>query len=218
MNFDLKEAIKIANQALSAKVKRNLTDVEIIVLEGAWNREEYDRMATKHQYATSYLSQDVAPKLWKTLSEALGEKVKKSNFKEALKRHWEQQIFSATNPLVQELKAGVLQPKIADNFPQITKPEFLTPDCYVDRPPIESICYETLLQPGSLIRIKAPRLMGKTSLMNRVLAQLAAQNYRTVSLSLELADRKTHFTNLDRFLRWFCINLGRELGLPNQLD
>ena len=34
---------------------------------------------------------------------------------------------------------------------------------YVERPPIEADCYETILQPGALIRIKAPRQMGKTS-------------------------------------------------------
>jgi hypothetical protein len=218
VNFDLREAIEVANQALSAKVKRKLTDVEIIVLEGAWNREEYDQIAAQHQYATSYLSQDVAPKLWKTLSEALGEKVKKSNFKEALKRYWEQQLPPPNNQFPPRLSDTVIRQERADNLPQSVKPGFLTPDCYVDRPPIESICYETLLQPGSLIRIKAPTLMGKSSLMNRVLAQLATQNYRTVSLSLELADRNSHFTSLDRFLRWFCSNLSRELGLPNQLD
>jgi DNA-binding Xre family transcriptional regulator len=40
---------------------------------------------------------------------------------------------------------------------------------YVERPPIESLCYQTLCQPGSLLRIKAPGLMGKTSLMAKVL-------------------------------------------------
>jgi hypothetical protein len=220
MNFDLKEAIRIANQALSTRVKRNLTDVEVLVLTGAWNREEYDQIAAKHQYATSYISQDVAPKLWKTLSEALGEKVKKSNFKEALKRKWEQQLQTEKKPLQSSTIATQTPiseaPSSIDT--NISIQDILDADYYVERPPIESICYETLLQPGALIRVKAPTLMGKTFLVNRVLAQVAAQNYRTVHLSFELADRKIHFNNLDKFLRWFCINLSRELSLPNQLD
>ncbi|MEO0683863.1 MAG: hypothetical protein AAFY76_02120, partial [Cyanobacteria bacterium J06649_11] len=61
MNFNLDEAIKIANQLIYYKFKRNLTDVEIIILKGAWNKEEYDAIAAKNQYATSYISQDVAP-------------------------------------------------------------------------------------------------------------------------------------------------------------
>jgi hypothetical protein len=94
----------------------------------------------------------------------------------------------------------------------------LDSDFYVERPPIESICYETLLQPGSLIRIKAPSMMGKTWLMNRVLERVKAkQGYRTVNLSLKLADRGD-FNNLDKFLGWFCKRVSRELGLPSQLE
>jgi hypothetical protein len=36
---------------------------------------------------------------------------------------------------------------------------------YMERPPIETDCYREILQSGALIRIKAPRQMGKTSLM-----------------------------------------------------
>lgn len=87
---------------------------------------------------------------------------------------------------------------------------------YIERPPIESSCYETILQPGSLIRIKAPSLMGKTSLMARLLTQVAKQNYRKVSLNLHMAD-KTDFANLDQFLKWFCVSVGQSLGLPNRI-
>ncbi len=51
---------------------------------------------------------------------------------------------------------------------------------YVERPPIESRCYETILQPGSLLRIKAPKRMGKTLLIDKILHQATQQNYRTV--------------------------------------
>ncbi len=89
---------------------------------------------------------------------------------------------------------------------------------YVERSPIESICYETLLQPGSLIRIKAPSMMGKTLLINRVLGQVKAkQGYRNVNLSLKLADRRD-FNNLDKFLWWFCKSVSLELGLSSQLE
>lgn len=205
MSFDVKQAIQVANQALTDHVQRPLTDVEILVLEGSWNRLEYDQIAAQHQYATSYISQDVAPKLWKILSDALGEKVKKSNFREALKRRWELRSvggFSPAQPQAQQRTTNSVE-AIAD--------------FYVERPPIESLCTETVLQPGSLIRIKAPKLMGKTLLANRLLQQVG-NIYRTVNLSLELADRRSHFTDLDKFLRWFCSNLSRELGLPNQLE
>jgi hypothetical protein len=224
MKFDLDEAIKIANQVLYRQINRNLTDVEIIVFKGAWEREEYDAIAAKNQYATSYISQDVAPKLWKNLSEALEEKVKKSNFKEALKRQWEsisnptncQSILNNFNHKQQqdlEKSKQSSNKKLEEN-----QQSNLIQELYIERPPIESICYETLLHPGSLIRIKAPSLMGKTSLITRILSRIAQEGFYTVNLSFELADRSTHLTNLNKFLRWFCLNITKELKLPNQLD
>lgn len=225
MAFNLDEAIKIANQVVLAKFYRSLSDIEIIILKGAWEREEYDQIAAKNQYATSYISQDIAPKLWNLLTDALGEKVKKSNFKEALKRCWSKQLTpeycleSSESTIVNNQQHnGKPFEATAPPYLSQTKHNFPASELYVERFGIEFLCYETLLQPGSLIRIKAPKLMGKTSLMERVLVKVAKQGYRTVNLSLEMADRKTHFTNLNKFLRWFCLNLSRELGLPNQLD
>ena len=88
---------------------------------------------------------------------------------------------------------------------------------YIERSPIEERCYETILQPSALIRIKAPRQMGKTSLMARILHYGSQQGYRTVPLSFQLVD-KTVFADLDLFLKWFCAYVGRELRIPNQLD
>lgn len=87
---------------------------------------------------------------------------------------------------------------------------------YVERPPIERLGYETILQPGALIRIKAPKQMGKTSLMARILYSARTQGYKTVTLSFQLADA-TVFSNLTRFLQWFCAIVSRSLGVPNQL-
>jgi hypothetical protein len=87
---------------------------------------------------------------------------------------------------------------------------------YVKRPPIEERCYEAIAKPGSLIRIKAPRQMGKTSLMARILQQAEAKDCLKVSLSFQLADGKI-FADLDQFLRWFCASVGRRLRLPNKL-
>jgi AAA-like domain len=221
MIFDLDAAIQIANQAVCAKEKRKLTDVELIVFKGAWQREEYDNIAAKNQYAASYISHDVAPKLWKLLTESLGEKVKKNNFKETLRRYWEiqlaeREISGDSETIVKDNKQNVTE-KLQLSELNLETDKKLS-DRYVERPPIESICYKTLLQPGSLLRIKAPNLMGKTTLIARILAQLTQDGYRTVNLSFELADRKTHFTNLNKFLRWFCLNLSRELKLPGQLD
>ena len=87
---------------------------------------------------------------------------------------------------------------------------------YIDRPPIESRCYEAIDQPGALIRIKAPRQMGKTSLMARILHHAEQQNSTTLALTFQLANKRI-FTNSDTFLQWFCASVAQELGMLEQL-
>ncbi|NEP10234.1 MAG: helix-turn-helix domain-containing protein [Symploca sp. SIO2C1] len=88
---------------------------------------------------------------------------------------------------------------------------------YLERPNTESLCYETLVKPGSLIRIKAPKLMGKTSLLFNILAYARREKYNTVYLNLGSVEKEI-LTGLDRFLRWLCAKISEELELKNQVD
>jgi hypothetical protein len=89
---------------------------------------------------------------------------------------------------------------------------------YVERPPMESLCLDGITQPGGLVRIKAPRQSGKTSMIARTLLQVREQhNYASVILSLRLADSST-FRSLQRFLQWFCAVISQNLGLPNAIE
>ncbi|MBF2001297.1 MAG: AAA-like domain-containing protein [Synechococcales cyanobacterium M58_A2018_015] len=88
---------------------------------------------------------------------------------------------------------------------------------YIERPPYEFLATEEVLQPGALVRIKSPRQFGKTSLMARVLAAAHSRGCKGVVLNLQLADAAM-FTDLTRFLRWFCAVVTRDLQLPEHLD
>jgi len=110
--------------------------------------------------------------------------------------------------------------ELVDDLEQQNNIEDLEPldsNFYVERVPYESQCYEEILKPGSLTRIKAPQQMGKTSMLERVLFRLREQSYQTLTLSFELAD-STVFTDLSRFSQWFCASVTQNLGLPNKLD
>ncbi|NES83950.1 MAG: DNA-binding protein, partial [Moorea sp. SIO2B7] len=94
-------------------------------------------------------------------------------------------------------------------------------DCphYVERPPVESNCTATISNAGSLLRIKAPRRMGKSWLIDRLLYQASQEDYFTIKLDLEEADHHLLVNeNYDEFVRWFCLILGRKLKLENRLD
>jgi AraC-like DNA-binding protein len=105
-------------------------------------------------------------------------------------------------------------PEVEPEFPGGQVP--LNSAFYVERYPSETDCYKTILQPGALIRIKAPRRMGKTSLMARILDRAEKLGNRTVLLSFQLADQAI-FQDLDKFLQWFCVSIGLSLQMPNCL-
>ena len=88
---------------------------------------------------------------------------------------------------------------------------------YVDRSPIEADCFTEIEQPGALIRIKAPRQMGKTSLMARILNHAREQGYQTVPISFQRAD-SCLFNDLDLLLKWFCSQVGRRLKKLSELE
>lgn len=82
---------------------------------------------------------------------------------------------------------------------------------------IEEECYQAIAQPGALIRIKAPRQMGKTSLMARILNRAEQQGSRAIAINLQLTSRKW-FADIDQFLEWFCAAISRELKIPNRVN
>ena len=231
-SFELETALAVANQVVFAATHRHLTDIETAVFMGAWNREDYDTIAAKAQYSTGYISQDVAPKFWKLLSEVLGEKVRKSNFKEALKRRWEREphplakgaAIASSLPASSGGKIGAKQPAVlVPESDRQTVPSYpsgaisLDSQFYIERPLIEARIKEELLQPGALVRIKAPREMGKTSMVLRVLDSLSQQGDLSVYINFEQAD--SHILgHLDRLLRWLCVNIAHQLQLDPNLD
>ncbi|MFB2836278.1 AAA-like domain-containing protein [Floridanema evergladense] len=125
---------------------------------------------------------------------------------------WENSTPPSTHRVTPEFPLPVAEPEIPSGQVRLAS------TFYVERVPCESQCYSAIAQPGALIRIKAPRQMGKTSLMARLLYYAEEKlTYRTVPLSFQLADTEI-FTDLNQLLRWFCAIISRKLGLASQLD
>lgn len=101
----------------------------------------------------------------------------------------------------------------------LEEPEGLVPldsKFYIERSPIETDCYERIVRPGSLIRIKAPGQMGKSSLMARILNYAKQQGYQTAKVNFRLVDTE-FWTSLDQFLPWFCASVTDAMELPDKL-
>jgi len=70
---------------------------------------------------------------------------------------------------------------------------------YIERSPAEARACAEISKPGSLIRIKAPIKMGKSSLMLRIIHVALERGYRTVTVDFQQADEAV-FASLDKFL------------------
>lgn len=232
-------AIQVADSALFSHSSKHLSNIEVLVLQGSWLGKTYQEIAIESSYNHEYLKNNVGPRLWKLLSEALGEKVSKHNLVAVLTqlvaskefdgyaqekyKHWRasssnnyQSLFTSFNSAEpnSNVEASSLSPAELESPDRLVSP---TSVFYLKRQAIEEQCCQKLEEPGALIRIKAPSQMGKTSLMLYALDYARAKGFRTVTLNLQRADLEA-FTNLNKFLKWFCAAVARQLRLPNQID
>lgn len=84
---DSAQILEAANAALFKLEQRYLSDVETAIIVGAIADQTYEDIAEGSGYSINYLKRDIGPKLWRRLSQALGEKVSKTNFQQALGRY-----------------------------------------------------------------------------------------------------------------------------------
>ncbi len=83
---------------------------------------------------------------------------------------------------------------------------------YIDRPPLEEICYEEVCKPGSLLRIKSSNGMGKKLLVNKIISKIDSRQYRIVKLRF-LEASQTIIQDVDKLLYWFSLIISKQLNL-----
>nr|WP_199327080.1 AAA-like domain-containing protein [Nostoc sp. FACHB-888] len=199
-----------------------LASIQWFVLSQSWLGKTYDEMAEVSGYRNNYIK-EVGSELWQDLSVALGKKITKKNLHLALEKYLQEKISDQENQSQQKFGEESSLKKVSPNLFSGSNIEFpsgpvpLGSPLYINRPPLEELVCNEILHPGCLIRIKAPRKTGKSSLLNRMIAYAKEQGYQIVYLDFQEADQDV-FACLDKFLRWFCINVSRQLNLLPCLD
>ena len=208
MNYS-KNLVELADNLIYSKTNKSCNDLQRTILSTTLQKERatYDQIADRYGYSPTYIKQDVAPKLWHLLSEALEQKVTKSNVRGIL-----EQYISGSASKVDSNETG-RKKTYSESIEGILE---IGSSYYIDRDPIQSECCQKILRPGALIRIKAPRYMGKSSLIERILDRAQKENYKIVSLNLDLTKEQI-LEDLDLFLKWFCARVERELKLDRAL-
>ncbi|MDZ8222491.1 AAA-like domain-containing protein [Nostoc sp. ChiVER01] len=199
-----------------------LASIQCFVLSQSWLGKTYEEMAEVSGYRNNYIK-EVGSELWQDLSVALGKKITKKNLHLALQKYLQEKITDRENQSQEKLGEESSLEMVSPDLSSASKIEFpsgpvpLGSPLYINRPPLEELVYNEILHPGCLIRIKAPRKTGKSSLLNRMIAYAKEQGYQIAYLDFQEADEDI-FASLDKFLRWFCVNVSRQLNLLPCLD
>ncbi|MEH1814989.1 MAG: AAA-like domain-containing protein [Nostoc sp.] len=199
-----------------------LDSIQWFVLYQSWLGKTYGEMAEVSGYGNNYIK-EVGSELWQDLSIALGKRITKKNLHLALNKYLQDEIGNQENQIQEKFGQGSSLEIVSPDFFSGSKIEFpsgpvaLGSPFYINRPSLEELVCNETLHPGCLIRIKAPRKMGKSSLLNRMIAYAKEQDYQIVYLDFQEADQDV-FASLDKFLRWFCVNVSRQLNLLSCVD
>ena len=197
----IEEALHLVDNAIKPE---RLNSVQELILTQCWAGKTYQEIADVSGYDPDYI-RVVGSRVWQLLSEAFGEKITKNNFRSILRQQ------AGTVDVKQSSRGSISALELPDT------PIPLDSALYINRPPCEVQAYEEIIKPGALIRIKAPKQMGKTSLVMRILAHAQNRGYCTVRLNLLQAEDSV-ISNLERLLRWFCANITLQLGLDSLLN
>ena len=206
----IEQIIESTEILINDKTGKSLSFIQKAVLSASLleTKKNYAQIAIENNYSENYIRQLVAPKLWQLLSTTLGEKVNRTNCRAVLEQRLDNSSLQTISQPTHMWQKINLEP------PDGQVP--LSSTLYIERG-LEQVCYQAILQPRAFIHIKAPRKMGKTSLMTRILAYGSSHGYHTVRLSLHRAETEV-FSSLEKFLRWFCANVTHQLGIKSKLE
>ncbi|BAY46206.1 hypothetical protein SAMD00079811_38140 [Scytonema sp. HK-05] len=214
----LDSLVENLNRKLLDNQNRPLNGTEILLLRGIWQNQTYIEIAQQGGYSPGYFTNVVAPELRQKLSQIIGRRVTKKNCRLLLESYVNAQA-SATTPLGQNPPTEFfpnakqdMPPRFPSGLVSVGSPY------YIEHSSIEAQVYEEIMNPGALIRMKAPQEMGKTSLLLRILEYANRMGYQTVSLNLQEQVDQGILSDLNRFLRWLCANVSRQLELEPRLD
>lgn len=207
--MDAKKAIDCINHLFinHSPYKKRLSDLDEAIIHGCWYGKTYQQIAKQldYEYSEGHI-RNSADKIWQKLSLILDEKVRRNTLKPAVKNWYE---YEGINIL-----------SIPESYYNDNKNEFLdllSADNYVKREE-EKQCYDALLRPKTCLRLKGLTQVGKTEMIQRVLASLQKEKqYRYIYLSLKELE-KEHLEKSEKLIHWFAQKMTTQLNYNYQFS
>ena len=173
------EVLQFVDRLVVERTGKHLDDVQRAVVEGTWQRQTYDDIAQKCHVTKNHIA-DVGAELWQLLSEALGEDIKKSNFRSNIERVYiqsSQNICIGTNhnfnssqilnpPNKKNPESDDINTKSKSNYHDLTvAPQII--NFYSRESELKTISNWILNQNTRLISVLGLSGIGKTTLVKR---------------------------------------------------
>ncbi len=124
--------------------------------------------------------------------------------------------------LFAEFKSDWVAPQLRDRY-RLNKEAPDTPGSvmavdspFYMEPAVQGRCWEEIQKPGALLRLRSPQQMGKTSLLQRILAKTEDLGYRRVEFNLRHDLDPSDLVGLPQFWTGFCRKVVVDLGLEEK--
>lgn len=161
--MEFEQALEVVSLALNREIARPLTEVEVALLFGAWNKLTYNHVAARSGYSINYLQRDIGPKFWKLLSEILGRQINKTNLRS---------ILSQIPPPVPDLQVPIHTATDWGEAPDVSTLQGRVAE-------IEKLSHWIIEDRCRLIALVGMGGMGKSALATKV-AQLSQEQFQFV--------------------------------------
>jgi hypothetical protein len=200
--MNLKEMLKIADELVFAKTGQHLDDLQEAVLRGTVQGETYQEIADASHCSEAHV-RDVGYKLWKILSEMLGEKIHKSNYRATMER-LQVSIFSDNQDSIKIDSVNFCRenwhpsdiPKTENNLtnPDVTATETLHQDlsempdlrtCYNRTDELKTLKKWVIEENCRLVSIEGMSGIGKTTVATELIRDIKDEFDYVVWRSLE---------------------------------
>ena len=209
--MDSEKVLRTVEQLL----QKQLTQIEQRVVILSCEGQSYKDIEENTGYVIGYL-RDIGSGIWKQLSDVLQQRVTKKNLSLVLEQLQQNQLSPDRKiDIIRQQDDTISTTKNDLSFPSAPVPS--NSRLYIKRPPYEKLARAEIEREGCLLRIKAPQKMGKSSLLNQVIAQAHSLEYQIAYLDFRDAE-ETVLNSIDRLLHWFCAAVCQQLNLPPNLD
>ncbi|MEG4425112.1 MULTISPECIES: NB-ARC domain-containing protein [unclassified Microcoleus] len=201
--MNLKEVIKLADDLVFARTGKHLNDLQEKILHGTWEDEDYKEIAKAVNRSEDRV-REVGMELWQTLSQELGKRVTKSNFRSTFS-HFEQHHNQSSYMICGHTLYLTDIPNSTPSTEQTSNPQQTRTlhqdlsempelgDFYDRTPELDTLTTWILQQSSRLIALTGISGIGKTSLAVQLVQQIKDEFDYAVWYTLD------EFPTIDKF-------------------